>query len=95
MAHGNQRIMYFLRLMRKIINLLDNDPGKVRANLFDLVCNGVELGSGSIRIHDRKLQEKVFDVIGYSAAEVNNLFGHLLRRIRIWSASAWRNGIGS
>ena len=60
------------------IKFLDDDPGKVRANLFDLVCNGVELGSGSIRIHDRKLQEKVFDVIGYSAAEVNNLFGHLL-----------------
>ena len=59
-------------------NLLNDDPGKVRANLFDLVCNGVELGSGSIRIHDRQLQEKVFDIIGYSADEVNNLFGHLL-----------------
>ena len=43
-----------------------------------MVCNGVELGSGSIRIHDRKLQEKVFDIIGYSKNEVNNLFGHLL-----------------
>ena len=59
-------------------DLLDLEPGKVRANLFDLVCNGVELGSGSIRIHDRKLQEKVFDIIGYSKNEVNNLFGHLL-----------------
>ena len=59
-------------------DLLDSEPGKVRANLFDLVCNGVELGSGSIRIHDRKLQEKVFDIIGYSKNEVNNLFGHLL-----------------
>ena len=58
--------------------LLNTDPGKVRADLFDLVCNGVELGSGSIRIHDRKLQEKVFDIIGYSSEEVNNLFGHLL-----------------
>ena len=58
--------------------LLNTNPGKVRADLFDLVCNGVELGSGSIRIHDRKLQEKVFDIIGYSSEEVNNLFGHLL-----------------
>lgn len=60
------------------IKFLDTDPGKVNADLFDLVCNGVELGSGSIRIHDRHLQEKVFDVIGYSSSEVSNLFGHLL-----------------
>ena len=60
------------------IKFLDTDPGKVNADLFDLVCNGVELGSGSIRIHDRDLQEKVFDVIGYSSSEVSNLFGHLL-----------------
>ena len=60
------------------IKFLDTDPGKVNADLFDLVCNGVELGSGSIRIHDRQLQEKVFDVIGYSSSEVSNLFGHLL-----------------
>ena len=60
------------------IKFLDTDPGKVNADLFDLVCNGVELGSGSIRIHDRHLQEKVFDVIGYSSSEVSYLFGHLL-----------------
>ena len=60
------------------LKYLESDPGKVKADLFDLVCNGVELGSGSIRIHDRKLQEKVFDVIGYSAKDVSNLFGHLL-----------------
>jgi aspartyl-tRNA synthetase len=60
------------------IDFLETDPGKVKADLFDLVCNGVELGSGSIRIHDRKLQEKVFDVIGYSKHDVSTLFGHLL-----------------
>ena len=60
------------------VEFLDTDPGKVKADLFDLVCNGVELGSGSIRIHDRKLQEKVFDVIGYSKKDVSSLFGHLL-----------------
>jgi len=60
------------------LKYLETDPGKVKADLFDLVCNGVELGSGSIRIHDRKLQEKVFDVIGYSAQDVSSLFGHLL-----------------
>jgi len=60
------------------LKYLETDPGKVKADLFDLVCNGVELGSGSIRIHDRTLQEKVFDVIGYSAQDVSSLFGHLL-----------------
>ena len=45
------------------IKYLDSDPSKVIGNLFDLVCNGVELGSGSIRIHDKKTQEKVFSVI--------------------------------
>ena len=60
------------------IVFLNDDPGKVRANLFDLVCNGVELGSGSIRIHERALQEKVFDIIGYSKNNVEDLFGHLL-----------------
>ena len=60
------------------IEYLENDPAKVIGNLFDLVCNGVELGSGSIRIHKREIQEKVFSIIGYDDNQVNERFGPLL-----------------
>ncbi|MDW8106438.1 MAG: aspartate--tRNA ligase [Armatimonadota bacterium] len=60
------------------IPLLDTDPGKVRANCYDLVCNGNELASGSIRIHRRDLQDKIFKLLGYSDAEIQERFGHLL-----------------
>ncbi|MEA3345416.1 MAG: aspartate--tRNA ligase [Chloroflexota bacterium] len=61
------------------IPLLDTDPGAVRANCYDIVCNGVEVGSGSIRIHRRDIQEKVFEHLGYGPEEVEARFGHLLR----------------
>jgi aspartyl-tRNA synthetase len=57
---------------------LDTDPGKVLAELYDLVCNGIEMGSGSIRIHDKDIQTKVFGVIGYGEEEINERFGQLL-----------------
>lgn len=60
------------------IPLLETDPGKVRANCYDLVCNGNELASGSIRIHRRDLQDKIFHLLGYSDAEIQERFGHLL-----------------
>ena len=60
------------------IPLLDTDPGRVRANCYDLVCNGNELASGSIRIHRRDLQDKIFHMLGYSDAEIQERFGHLL-----------------
>ncbi len=60
------------------IKYLDSDPSKVIGNLFDLVCNGVELGSGSIRIHDKKTQEKVFSIIGYNDDQIQDRFGPLL-----------------
>ncbi|MFH1005075.1 MAG: aspartate--tRNA ligase [Bacteroidota bacterium] len=57
---------------------LDSDPGKVRANAYDVVINGVELASGSIRIHDRKKQEKMFELIGLTKEEIEKKFGFIL-----------------
>lgn len=60
------------------ISLLDTNPSKVRARHYDIVCNGYELSSGSIRIHTRQLQEKIFRLLGYSDDEIEARFGHLL-----------------
>jgi len=64
------------------IDLLSTDPGKVRANAYDLVINGVEIGGGSIRIFDRTLQEKMFEVLGFTPEEAQNQFGFLLDAFR-------------
>ncbi|GAB5417348.1 MAG: aspartate--tRNA ligase [Crocinitomicaceae bacterium] len=58
--------------------LIDSDPGKVRANAYDLAMNGVELGGGSIRIHDRDLQSRMFDLLGFSKEEAEAQFGFLM-----------------
>jgi aspartyl-tRNA synthetase len=60
------------------IPLLDSDPGRVRARAYDLVCNGWEMGGGSIRIHQRELQEKMFQVLGIDPEEAQARFGHML-----------------
>ena len=57
---------------------IESDPGRVIAHCYDLVANGSELGSGSIRIHNRELQERVLGVLGYSAEDVQQRFGQLL-----------------
>ena len=59
-------------------HLLATDPGKVRANAYDLAMNGVELGGGSIRIHDRTLQSQMFDLLGFSEEEAQAQFGFLM-----------------
>ena len=59
-------------------HLLASDPGKVRANAYDLAMNGVELGGGSIRIHDRNLQSQLFDLLGFSKEEAQAQFGFLM-----------------
>ena len=76
------------------IDYLENDPGKVIGNLFDLVCNGVELGSGSIRIHDRKVQEKVFSIIGYDYTQVKERFGPLLESFEYGAPPHGGMGLG-
>jgi aspartyl-tRNA synthetase len=58
--------------------LLESDPGKVRAKAYDLVLNGTELGSGSIRIHSRELQRRIFSVLGLTEEETRQKFGFLL-----------------
>jgi len=60
------------------INLLDTEPGKVRANAYDLAMNGVELGGGSIRIHDKSLQALMFKHLGFSDEEAKKQFGFLM-----------------
>ena len=57
---------------------LASDPGRVIANIYDLVCNGLELASGSIRIHKRELQERVLKVLGYTDEQIEERFGQLL-----------------
>jgi len=60
------------------IKLLSSDPKSVNANAYDLVINGVELGGGSIRIHDRDLQAKMFQILGFSDEEAEDQFGFLM-----------------
>ena len=60
------------------IQYLESDPGKVIGTLYDLVCNGVELASGSIRVHQRDLQERIFKVLGYTEEQVGQRFKQLL-----------------
>jgi aspartyl-tRNA synthetase len=60
------------------LSKIDSDPGSVLSDAYDLVINGIELGSGSIRIHRRDIQQKVFERIGLTEAEIRGRFGHLL-----------------
>ena len=59
-------------------HLISTEPGKVRANAYDLAMNGVELGGGSIRIHDRDLQSQMFDLLGFTKEEAQAQFGFLM-----------------
>ncbi len=63
------------------LSLLDTEPAKVYGQHYDVVCNGCELGSGSIRVHNRQLQEKTFSLLGYSKEEMESRFGGLLEAL--------------
>jgi aspartyl-tRNA synthetase len=60
------------------MDLLNTDPGSVRANAYDMVINGVEVGGGSIRIHDRDVQSRMFDVLGFTREDAQAQFGFLM-----------------
>jgi len=60
------------------IHLIETEPGKVRANAYDMVLNGNEIGGGSIRIHDKELQSKMFSLLGFSPEQAQNQFGFLM-----------------
>ncbi len=64
------------------IPLLDTDPASVRANAYDMVINGVEVGGGSIRIHDAQLQAKVFEILGFTPEEAQTKFGFLMNAFK-------------
>ncbi len=64
------------------VHLLDTDPGKVRANAYDLVINGVEIGGGSVRIYNSELQSTMFDKLGFTAEEAQAQFGFLMNAFK-------------
>ena len=64
------------------MDILDSDPGAVRANAYDMVINGVEIGGGSIRIHDKDVQARMFDLLGFSPEEAEAQFGFLMNAFR-------------
>jgi len=68
----------FTMPMPEDVALLDTDPGAARGSQYDMVCNGFEVAGGSIRIHDRALQEKIFPLIGQSMEHAMEQFGHVL-----------------
>jgi len=68
----------FTMPVREDLSLLETDPGSVRAQAYDLVLNGYELGGGSLRIFEREIQEKMFEVLGFTKEQANEQFGFLM-----------------
>ena len=72
----------FTMPMEEDLDKLDNDLENVRAKAYDMVLNGVELGGGSIRIHDAKIQEKMFECLGFTKESAQEKFGFLLEAFK-------------
>ncbi|MBE6047164.1 MAG: aspartate--tRNA ligase [Clostridium sp.] len=72
----------FTAPMDEDIDMIESDPGKVRSKAYDLVLNGEELGGGSIRIHDMKLQERMFKALGFTEEEAWERFGFLIQAFK-------------
>ena len=68
----------FTRPMEPDLEFIDERPYDVRAHAYDMVCNGYELAGGSLRIHDRAMQERVFQILGLTNDVIQGRFGHLL-----------------
>ncbi len=72
----------FTHPMEEDIPMLDTDPAAVRADAYDMVCNGIEVGGGSIRIHDPKLQAKMFEILGFTPEKAQEQFGFLMNAFK-------------
>ncbi|MBR2192854.1 MAG: aspartate--tRNA ligase [Bacteroidaceae bacterium] len=72
----------FTHPMDEDIALLDTNPAAVRADAYDMVCNGIEVGGGSIRIHDPKLQAKMFEILGFTPERAQEQFGFLMNAFK-------------
>jgi len=68
----------FTAPMEEDLHYFETDPARIRSQAYDLVCNGMELSSGSVRIHQRAMQEKVFRLLGISDEDARRRFGHML-----------------
>lgn len=66
----------------QFLSTMEENPGEVIGDLYDLVCNGYELASGSIRIHDPEIQKRIFDIVGFSHEQAEEKFGFLLKAFR-------------
>ena len=72
----------FTMPMEEDLHMIDSDPGKVRAKAYDIVLNGTELGGGSVRIYQNEVQEKMFEILGFSKEEAEERFGFLLEAFK-------------
>lgn len=72
----------FTMPQEQYLNSLEDNPGEVKGDLYDLVCNGYEMASGSIRIHDPEIQKRIFNIVGFSEEEAERRFGFLLKAFR-------------
>lgn len=72
----------FTSPVKEDVHLFDSNPAEIRANAYDLVINGVEIGGGSIRIHDKQLQQKMFKTLGFTPEEAEKQFGFLLNAFK-------------
>lgn len=72
----------FTMMMEEDLDKLDSDPGAVRAKAYDIVLNGVELGGGSVRIHQSDIQSKMFDMLGFTKEQAQQQFGFLLNAFK-------------
>jgi len=72
----------FTMPQEQYLDTMESDPGAVKGDLYDLVCNGVELASGSIRIHDPAIQRRIFNIVGFPEDEAEKRFGFLLESFK-------------